>query len=188
MLRYLLFLTVLVSGMAEAQIYGVLQGNYSQLKQQKQASNNVYPTGAGYGAGIGFRKNFYEFEAMINKLNLAGDIDHDGESNTIKHDQTSLMLAFNFYFNKVFYARLGYGFHKIDQTLEKDISEASMDGAKKAYDLQENKVTDGILYGAGFVIFDGRKVSLFTQFENMNMSSINGNAWNLSLGLKIYLD
>jgi len=65
---------------------------------------------------------------------------------------------------------------------------ASLEGARKAYDLQEDKVTDGVLYGAGFVIYDGKKLSIYTQFENMHMSSINATAWNAGLGFKVYLD
>lgn len=188
MLKFLIFLTLLLSGGVHAQVYGLLQGGYSQLNQQKIASNNVYPVGPTMGAGVGLRKNFYEFEGSFQKFNLAGEIDHDGKSNTLKHAQTSLIFAFNFYFNKRFYARFGYGFHKVDQTLDKEVSDASMEGARKAYDLQEDKITDGILYGAGFVLYDGNKMSIYTQFENMHMSSISASAWNVALGLKLYID
>lgn len=188
MVKLLLFLTVLLTSVAQAQVYALLQGGYSQLNQQKPSANNVYPTGTTLGGGIGFRKNFYEFEGSFQKFSLAGEIDHDGKSNTMTHSQASLLLAFNFYFNKRFYARFGYGFHKVDQTLDKKVSEASMEGARKAYDLQEDKVTDGVLYGAGYVIYDGKRLSIYTQFENMHMSSINATAWNAGLGFKVYLD
>lgn len=186
MLKYLLFLTVLLSSVVKAQVYVLGQGSYSQLNQQKQASNNVYPSGTGYGAGVGYRKRFYEFEGSFQKFNLSGDINHDDKSNSILHSQISFIMAFNFYFTDRFYGRFGYGFHKIDQTLDKEISDASTEGARKAYNLQEDKMTDGILYGAGFVLYNGRKISIYTQIENMHMSSISASAWSASLGFKFY--
>jgi hypothetical protein len=190
MFKILLFLSIVVGRVAYGageSSYFLGQGGYSQLNQKEAASNNVYPTGMSYGAGAGMRSGPYEFEAVFLKANLSGEIDHDGQKNTFEHSQTSLILAFNFYFTKNFYARFGYGVHKVDQTLGDGVSAASQEGAEKAYGLKEDKLTEGIVYGAGFVFYDSTKLSLFTQFENMTMSTLQGSAWNLSLGFRYYL-
>jgi hypothetical protein len=190
MFKIILFLTIVVCRVAYGSgesSYIVGQGGYSQLNQKDAASNNVYPSGMSYGAGAGMRSGPYEFEALLLKANLSGEIDHDGEKNTLEHSQTSLIVAFNFYFTKNFYARFGYGLHKVDQTLGDDVSAASQEGAEKAYGLKEDKLTEGIVYGAGFVFYDSAKLGLYTQFENMTMSTLQASAWNLSLGFRFYL-
>lgn len=111
------------------------------------------------------RSGAFEFEGMLLKANLSGDIDHDGQGNTLNHAQTSLILAFNFYLTKSFYARFGYGFHRVDQALGDEVSAASQEGAEKAYGLKENTVTEGVTYGTGFVLYDSTKLGVFTQFE-----------------------
>lgn len=181
-----LILTFLVPCLAQAQIYGLLQGGYSKLSQDSLSDHKVYPAGTSYAAGIGIRKDYFELEASFQKFAGKAEIDHDGQKNTLMHDQASVLFALNFYLSKRFYARLGYGFHKADQTLEKELSEASAAGARKAYGIKEDVLTDGILYGVGFVILNGTRVSLYTQIENASMSSLGATAWNGVLGLKIY--
>ena len=186
MLKVLLFLTVLLPALCQAQIYGLLQGGYSQLNQESIADHKVYPSGMTYGAGMGIRKDYFELEASFHKFNAEGEIDHDGQKNSLIHEQSSVLLALNFYLSKKFYARLGYGFHMVDQTLDKDVSDASASGAQKAYGMKEDAMTGGILYGAGYVIYNGTRTSIYTQIENATMSSLGASAWNAVLGFKIY--
>ena len=186
MRKLLLFLTLLLPNLAQAQIYGLLQGGYSQLNQDSMSDHKVYPTGLSYAAGVGVRKEYFELEASFQKFTGNGDIEHDGQKNTLVHEQASVLFALNFYLSKRFYARLGYGFHKVNQTLDKEISSASETGARKAYGMKEDVMTDGIFYGAGFVIYNGTRVSLYTQFENATMSSLGASSWNGVLGIKIY--
>lgn len=188
MIKTLLFLTVLLSFSAQAQIYGLLQGGYGQYSQQDAADKKVYPSGTTYGAGLGVRKNFFEVEAVFEKFSGKAEIDHDDKSNSIIHKQSSFLLALNFYLNKSLYARLGYGFYRVDQSLDKPVSAASEEGARKAYGIKEDVLSDGVLYGAGFVIYDGKKINIYTQFENQVITSLKANAWNVSLGFKMYFD
>jgi hypothetical protein len=186
MRKFLLFLTILLPTLCQAQIYGLLQGGYSKLNQDSIAEHKVYPSGTTYSGGIGVRKEYFELEASFQKFSGKGEIDHDGKKNTLMHEQSSVLFALNFYLNKRFYARLGYGFHQVDQKLEKEISSASESGARKAYGMKEDVLTDGVLYGMGFVIYNGTRVSLYTQIENATMPSLGASAWNGVLGLKIY--
>jgi hypothetical protein len=186
MRKILLFLTILLPALCQAQVYGLLQGGYSQLNQDSIADHKVYPSGMSYSAGLGIRKDYFELEASYQKFSGKGEIDHDGQKNSLIHQQSSVILALNFYLSKKFYARLGYGFHMVDQTLDKDISDASASGARKAYGMKEDSMTGGVLYGAGFVLYSGTRASIYTQIENATMSSLGASAWNGVLGIRIY--
>jgi hypothetical protein len=108
MVKIILFLTGLVSFSTHAQIYYVGQGGYLKLAQAGAKENSVYPSGLSYGGGIGFRKNYFEFESLIFKASGEGALIHDGIKNKFQHEQTSLLLGLNFYLNKHLYARFGY--------------------------------------------------------------------------------
>lgn len=188
MLKIILFLSVLVCGVANAQVYGLLQGGYARLNQKEMSENNVYPTGISYGVGAGVRKDFYEVEVSLQKLNLSGEIDHDGKSNTINNSQSTFTFALNFYFTKNVYLRFGYGFHRVEQTLEKPVSTASEEGAKKAYNLRDSTTADGVLYGGGVLLYNSNRLDIFTQVESINMSNLKASVLNASLGLKYYFN
>ncbi len=187
-LKTLLILTTLLSLSAYAQTYALFQGGYGQYNQKDAASHKVYPSGTSYGAGLGVRKNFFEVEAVFEKFTGKAEVDHDDKSNSIIHKQSSFLLALNFYLNKSLYARLGYGFYRVDQNLDKVVSAASEEGAKKAYGIKEDAISDGVLYRGGFVIYDGKKINIYTQFENQVITSLKANSWNASLGFKFYFD
>lgn len=169
-------------------MYYLGQGGYAQLNQDAAAEQNVRPTGLSFGGGMGLRKDYIEVEGILQKMTLAGDIDHDGQKNSLVHKDTSFTIAMNFYLNRNFYARLGYSFHRIDQTLEKPVSEASMEGARSAYNMQEDVLIDGVTYGGGFVLYNGSKLDIFTQFENMNLSAADATVWNFALGFRYYMN
>ncbi len=171
---------------AFADVYVLGQGGYLKLRQEKAMENNVTPTGTSMGGGIGFRDKFYEFEAVFLKSTAEDDVIHDDEKNKMVHEQTSLLFGLNFYLTEKFYARFGYGFNRVNQELKKPVSTASAAGAKDAYGLTENTVTDGPLFGAGFVLYNGNKGTLFTQFEYLSYSSIDAGAINLSVGFRFY--
>jgi hypothetical protein len=187
MQKLLIFLTIFVSLPAFCEVYFLGQSGYGQLNQNAVASNNVYPSGLTYGAGAGIRQNYFEFEGVLQKLDLAGEIDHDGAGNTFKHEQTSITFALNFYLSKRFYARLGYSINRIDQSLGEDVSDASMEGARDAYKMKENTTADGVVYGGGYVVYDSTKLGIFTQFESFSMPTADANVWNISLGFRFYV-
>ena len=186
LIKFIVLLTFLISHSAFAQGYFLGQAGYGQLNQRAISSNNVYPSGYTYGVGGGIRQSFFEIEGLLQKIDLAGDINHDGASNGIKHEQTSFTFAINFYLSKRFYARLGYSMNRIDQSLEEKISDASMEGARKSYDLHENANADGVTYGGGFVLYDSSSLGIFTQFENLSMPSASANTLNFSVGIRVY--
>ena len=186
MRKLIIFLTLLVPHLCYAQIYGLIQGGYSQLNLDSASSHKVYPTGLAYAAGIGVRKQFFELEATLQKFTGQGELEHDGVKNKFIHEQSSVLFALNFYLSKRFYARLGYGFHKVDQSLDQKVSTASDIGARKAYGMKKDIMTDGILYGAGFVLYDGTRMAIYTQIESTTMSSLGASVWNGALGIKIY--
>lgn len=162
------------------------QGGYLAVSQDKSSKNDVYPTGTSFGGGIGFREQFYEFEAVFFQAKAEAEINHDNSKNKIIHDQASLLLNLNFYITQRLYARMGYGLHKVDQTLDKKVSPASEAGAKAAYGLSSNDLEDGINLGAGFVFLKARDFSLFIQTERGGLTS-ESSFWNSSLGVRIYL-
>lgn len=182
---FLIFLVSFSAGAAN--YYMVGQGGYLKLSQDAAVENNVSPAGLSYGGGLGFRKDFFEFEAILLKGSGEDDIIHDNQDNSLVHDQTSLLLALNFYLNKSFYIRAGFGVHKIDQQLGDEVNAASAEGAKEEYGIVENEVSEGVLFGGGFVLYNGKSMDLFTQVERYSYSSIKSGAWNASLGFRYYL-
>jgi hypothetical protein len=184
--KLLLFLTILVSLPAQAQLYVLGQGGYFVLNQEATDANNVTPAGYSYGGGIGMRKNYFEFEVSLLKASGTADLAHDGVDNSLNHEQTTLSFSLNFYLSKAFYARMGYSTHKIDQSFGEEFSPVSQAGAEDEYDLKEGSTSEGFNLGAGYVIFDGSNTSLFVQIERFNYATFNGGAWNTSLGFRIY--
>lgn len=182
----LLFLTLLLPALGQAQIYGLGQVGYARLNKEEPASKRVFPTGMTFGLGIGVRRDFFELEASYQKFSGSGDINHDKVDNSLIHKQSSFILALNFYLSKKFYARLGYGFYKVDQSLDKKVSDASTEGARKTYGIKENVMTDGFVYGAGYVIYDSSSMAIYTQIENQNMSSLGASSLSGVLGIKVY--
>ena len=186
MVKILLILSGLVSFSVHAQMYFLGQGGYAFLNQDAATEHNVRPKGLSYAAGLGTRKDYLEVEGVLQKMSLAGEIDHDGAANSLIHEDTSLTLALNFYLSRSIYLRLGYAIHRINQSLEKPVSDASMAGARSAYNIQENVIIDGVTYGGGYVLFNGSKMDVFTQFENMNLSPAEATTWNFSLGFRFH--
>lgn len=159
---------------------------YLTLRQAPALENRVSPRGPSFGGGLGFRQQYYEFEAKFLSSTAEDDVIHDDQKNTMVHEQKSYLLGFNFYLTKSIYLRAGYGMTRVNQTLKKEVSAASEAGAKKSYGLAENKVTDGPLFGGGFVFLDRRSLLLYTQLEYMSFASLKGGAWNASLGFRFY--
>lgn len=189
MLKMVLFLFVLVGqSHAWAQLYYLGEGGYLRLNQEAASKNSVYPSGFSYGGGLGFRKNYFEFETLILKAKAEDDLLHDGVENKMLHEQTSLLLGLNFYLSKKFYARFGYGLHKIDQKLKTPVSSASEAGAKKEYNLKEDELSEGIYFGAGFLLYNGSKFALYIQADKYDYASMNSGAWKGSLGFRYYSD
>lgn len=186
MQKLLLFLTILLSLPAQAQLYVLGQGGYFVLNQEATDANNVTPAGYSYGGGIGMRKNYFEFEASILKASGTADLTHDGVDNSLQHDQTTLSFSLNFYLSKAFYARMGYSTHKIDQSFGEEFSAVSQTGAEREYDLKEGDTSEGFHFGAGYVFYDAGKISMFVQVERYNFATFDGGAWNTSLGFRIY--
>lgn len=185
--KFLSILILFVAFPAWSSVYFVGQGGLLRLYQKAAEENNVVPQGFSYGGGIGFRQNFFEYEAVVLKSTAEADVKHDGQSNTMVHNQSSILLALNFYLKKEIYLRVGYGFHRIDQRLGKETSDASAAGAKEAYDFQEKAVSEGVFFGGGYVIFDTKSLDCFVQLERFDFSTYDAGAWNVSLGIKFRL-
>lgn len=185
----LILLTILISKpgfSADPQTYLIGQAGYMRLYQDGAADNNVFPTGMTFAGGVGFRKDYLEFEGLFMQGSLEGEINHDNAKNDIVHSQKSLILGANFYLNSRIYARFGYGFHKVQQQVSKDISQASEAGAIEEYGLNESVLTEGIVFGGGLVLISAKSIALFTQVERFDYSSIKASAWNASLGFRFY--
>lgn len=186
--RYWLLLIFLVSFSAQAQMLVTAQGGYLKLAQDAAQDKNVSPGGLSYGAGIGVRRQYLEFESLFLKGSGEDDIVHDNADNKLVHQQSSLIFALNFYLSKNLYARFGYGLHKVHQELKTPVSEASEAGAVKAYGMQDDALTEGVIFGAGYIIARTKKIDCFVQLEKYEYTTIKSGAWNASLGIRIYLD
>lgn len=185
----LLFLTILITPRVWAtnDPYFLGQVGYLKLTQEAAVENNVSPVGTSFAGGVGFRKEFFEIEALFLKASGEDDLVHDGQDNKMIHQQSSLIFAVNFYLTSSFYARVGYGLHRIHQELDKPVSEASQTGADKAYGLVDKDTSEGLILGGGLVLLNGRNIALFTQIEKYQYTSIKSGAWNASLGFRFYI-
>jgi hypothetical protein len=186
MLRLLVFLTAFISFSVQAQLFVVGQGGYFVLNQEATDANNVTPTGFSYGGGVGMRKNYFELEAVLVKANAESELEHDGVSNTLQHDQTSLVFSLNFYLSKTIYARVGYSTHKIDQKFGEEFSAVSQTGAEEEYEIKDGSTSEGFHVGGGWNFYDRGKLSMFVQIERFNFATFDGGAWNTSLGFRVY--
>lgn len=187
-MKFFLFLTFLLTFKVQAATYIVAQGGYMKLAQDAAMESNVTPAGFLYGGGLGIRKDYFEFEALILKGSAQDKIRHDGRDNTLVHEQTSLILAMNFYMLKSLYVRAGFGVHKVDQTLGDQVGAASQIGARASYGMIEDDLTEGVILGAGYVLYNGKHMDIFTQIERQDFSSVESGVWNATLGFKWYLE
>lgn len=167
-----------------------LVGQYGNLRLNQEAAEKLHvtPSGPSYGVGFTNRKDFLEFEAMYIKAKSEAKIKHDNSTNYLVHEQSSILLNLNFYVFKHLYVRGGIGLHKIEQSLKKPMSDASTEGAKKAYGIHDKEFIQGLLLGAGVVILDTSVVQIFGQLDKMTYPSMDSGAWNASLGFRIYID
>jgi hypothetical protein len=182
-----LFLTMYV-GNVFANTVVTLQGGMLQLGQPDAVRHQVTPRGVIYGGGMGLRRDYLEFEAVLLKNTASDSIKHDGADNEMIHDQTSLIFAMNFYIKRWLYARMGYGLHRIKQSFSESMSESSEAGAMREYGIRKNHVSEGMVFGGGALIYDGRNFKTSFQLENFGYSSMNASSWNGSLLLRFYVD
>ena len=160
-----------------------LFGGWASHNQESMEDSSTRPTGLVYGAGIGRRVSFNEFEFNISKGELTTDIEHDGESNTLVQEQLQFTLAYNFYVIKNAYARVGYSLTRLEQTTETPVSGASGVGLEKEYGLEDTKV-DGPVLGAGWVFGDFSRINFYAQYEYFMMSEIKANQHLMTVGMR----
>ncbi|MBY0518692.1 MAG: hypothetical protein K2P81_17410 [Bacteriovoracaceae bacterium] len=150
------------------------------------ADSKTRPIGLAYGAGIGKRYDYYEFELNVSKGNYSTDIEHDGVKNKLLNEQTQYSLSMNFYLIKSIYARIGYAITDLTQSPETPVSGASGDGLTKAYGLEENKF-DGLLFGGGWVFAPFKSAKVYLQYEYFSIPSIKATQHLMSAGFRWYL-
>lgn len=159
---------------------------YGKHSQDAMKDSNTYPIGQSYGAGMGYRNNFYEFELMAMKSNYQVKIEHDGLANTLIHDQSLFNLSLNFYLFRHLYIRMGYGLAIIDQKTATSVSGASGEGLRQAYGLQRDKI--GVAnVGLGYLFSIGARTNFYAQYEHLMMGDISGSQSQVALGFRWYL-
>lgn len=190
-LRYISVLLglVLLTSFSQAwadEPYLNLFGGWAAHNQDSMEDSKTRPTGVAYGAGIGRRVNFYEFELNISKGKYTADIEHDGQKNTLINDQLQATLALNFYLVRFFYARLGYALTSFEQKTKTPVSGASGEGLKEEYGLKKDKI-DGLVLGGGYVITPNGTINLYLQYEYYMLPQLKASQHLMSAGLRWYL-
>lgn len=156
-------------------------------QQESMMDSKTQPVGVLYGIGMGRRFNFYEFELSVSSGAFTADVEHDGEANTVTHDQLQVNLAFNFYIVKHFYLRLGYGLTDVDQSTEVKLTGDAAAGFQSEYDLKSQKVTAPLI-GAGVSFVQTSKLQLFVQFEHHIITEIKAIQNQFTAGLRYYFN
>ncbi len=165
--------------------YVVGLAGYGKHSQESMKDSNTYPVGLSYGAGLGYRANYYEFELLATKSNYLVDIVHDGKPNTLAHEQSLFNLSLNFYLLRHLYVRLGYGLAVIKQEAKIPVAGASGAGLNQSYGLVKEKIGVANI-GLGYVFWIGNSMNLFTQLEHFAMGDISGSQSQLSAGFRWY--
>ena len=147
--KFLLVLfTLLFSSSSFAAAYMGLGYGYSKFTSAATKEYQVSPKGATYGAFVGYGKDLVGLEAFYQTFTAKGDIEHDGETQSLKTNASALGAALRFSF-EIMYFRLGAARYTLDQST--DIENAnSHAAADKIYEVQEKGTSkNGILYGMG---------------------------------------
>jgi hypothetical protein len=171
----------------KAEIFVLGQGGLV-MHGQTTSTDKVSLSGYSKAVGVGFRSNFLEFETVYFGSSSEADIMHDNQKNKILHTQSSLIVAMNFYLKKALYFRFGYGFHHLKQSLEKEMSPASTEGALREYNIRSDLTTGALIYGAGICVYETKRLSFFTQFENHSYRPLKAQSWNVSLGVRMHFE
>lgn len=187
LIKKVCFLLLLVSSQLWARDEFITgQVGYGKHSQDSMSDSSTYPIGLNYSGGFGYRNNFYEFELLVTKSNYQTDIIHDGQDNTLIHDQTLFNLSLNFYLYRHLYVRLGYGLAIIEQSTATKVEGASGQGLNQAYGLKEDKI--GVAnVGVGYVFSTGVRTNFYTQYEYIMMSDIAASQSQFALGFRWYL-
>lgn len=156
-----------------------------QHHQESMTDSKTIPQGQAFGASFGRRMNYYEFELTLSKGTYTSDIEHDGRSNTINHDQLQFSIALNFYLVKNIYLRIGYGLTDIEQSTETKVSGASGAGLEEEYGLVRDKIT-GLVLGGGYAIVQTSSIQVYVQFEHHVMSEISASQNLATAGVRFY--
>lgn len=164
-----------------------LFGGWAAHNQDSFEDSSTRPTGLSYGAGIGRRIGFYEFELNASSGKLTADIEHDGEKNTLVQEQFQVTLALNFYLLRNLYARMGYAITSLEQTTEKEVAGASGEGLVKEYGLEDVK-SDGLVLGGGWVFGDFSSAKFYAQYEYYMMPDIKATQHLMSVGMRWFFN
>lgn len=160
-----------------------LFGGWAAHNQDSLEDSSTRPTGLIYGAGIGRRISFYEFELTASSGKLTTNIEHDGEKNTLVQEQFRVTFALNFYLLRHLYARMGYAITSLEQTTEKKVTGASGEGLIKEYGLKDVK-SDGLVLGGGWVFGDFATAKFYAQYEYYMLPDIKATQHVMSAGLR----
>jgi hypothetical protein len=183
--KSILFLSILLfSATSFGAIYMGGNYGYTMFSSDSLKDYKVSSKGPAYGGFIGLGKDFVGLEAFYQSFTAEGDIEHDGEGQTLQTNATAMGAALRFSF-QIFYARIGIAKYTLDQStdIEDDESRAAAD---EIYDVQDKGSTkSGVLYGLGL----HRKFSKFTGFIDYSRYQINtvGNYDTYSIGISFVI-
>ncbi len=183
---FVLILQAILGTVCAEENYFNAFGGRGAHNQESMEDSKTRPFGLAYGAGIGKRFDFYEFELNVSKGNYSTEIEHDGVKNKLLNEQIQYSLGFNFYLVKTIYFRLGYAVTDLKQSPETPVSGASGDGLTNAYGLKEDKF-DGVLFGGGWVFAPFKSARIYLQYEYFSLPQIKATQHLMSIGLRCYL-
>src|SRR5690606_4810710 len=84
LIKTLLLLILILPGFAWAEeSFLNIFGGYGAHNQDSFEDSSTRPTGLAYGAGLGRRMDYYEFELNVSKGSYTADIEHDDVANKI---------------------------------------------------------------------------------------------------------
>lgn len=150
-------------------------------------ANNTSLLGQDYGFIVGWQTKTMGMEIFARQNSLENDITHDDTSRTITHKQSYYGINANIYLGSPFYLRFGYLKAKIDQDVEggATLNTNTKNEIFNQYDLQEDKESEGILYGIGASFFDKSKIGFVINFDRINIRTKDTKMFLLHLGVRI---
>ena len=144
----LLFTLLILSSASYGAAYFGGSYGYSMFSSATLKEYQVSPKGSSYGGFVGYGKDLVGVEGFYQSFSTKGDIEHDGESQTLTTNANAMGLALRFSF-ELMYFRLGSARYVLNQST--DITDAnSRAAADDIYDVQKNGTTkNGLMYGMG---------------------------------------
>jgi len=160
--------------------------NYGQFVYSPMKDLNIGPKGGGPGFTLGVNHGVVSTELYYNKLGMSSDFIHDGSTNTINHNSSSVGFALNVFANKFFYFRFGYQFSKIQQNFT-SVDSATDAVINSTYGILSDYSGKGVIFGLGLNLYGGKSWNIFSQVTSSQVHE-DGKELMIHAGFRMYFN